>query len=77
LLNLIHQHKELFQPKSNLKRVSNTFSLLIERSLDPFHTNEPNDPLAIKAFYIKTLLDEIFEKSTDDVEKTCNDLSKK
>lgn len=75
MLNLIRQYPELYQPKSNLKRISNRLSLLIERSLDPLHTNEPNDPLAIKAHYIKKLIDEIFNKSTDDVEKTCNDLS--
>jgi hypothetical protein len=50
---------------------------MIERSLDPFHTNEPNDALAIKAHYIKTLIDEIVEKNTDDIEKICNELSKK
>lgn len=50
---------------------------MIERSLDPYHTNEPNDTLAIKAHYIKTLIDDVFDKSTDDVDKTCQDLSKK
>ena len=76
-MNLIRQYSELYNPKSNLKRISNTLSFLIERSLDSFHTNEPNDPLAIKAHYIKTLIDEILEKNTDDVEKICNELSKK
>lgn len=50
---------------------------MIERSLDSNYTNEPNDPLAIKAHYIKTLIDEIVEKSNDDVEKMCHDLRKK
>lgn len=76
-MNLIRKYSEFYQPKSNLKRLSNTLGFLIERSLDPLHTNEPNDPLAIKAHYMKTLIDEVFEKSTDDVEKTLNDLSKK
>jgi len=77
LLNLIRQYPELYQPKSNLKRISNTLALMIERSLDPFYTNEPNDPLAIKSHYIKTLIDELFDKSTDDIEKICNELCKK
>ncbi len=77
LLNLIRKYPELYQPKLNLKRISNTLALIIERSLDAFHTNEPNDPLAIKSHYIKTLIDELFDKSTDDVEKICNELSKK
>ena len=77
MLTLIRQCPELYQSKSNLKRVSNTLSLLIERSLDSFHTNEPNDPLAIKAHYIKTLIDEIADKGAEDAEKTCQDLSKK
>jgi len=77
LLNLISKYSDLYQPKSNLKRVSNTLSFIIERSLDSFHTNEPNDPLAIKAHYIKTLIDELLEKNTDDVEKICHELSKK
>ena len=50
---------------------------MIEKSLDPYHTNEPNDILAIKSHYIKTFIDNIFEKNTDDVEKTCTDWSKK
>jgi hypothetical protein len=50
---------------------------LIERSLDAFHTNEPNDLLAIKSHYIKTFIDTLLEKSTDDVEKICGELSKK
>jgi hypothetical protein len=67
----------LYQPKSNLKRISNTLSLMIERSIDAYYTNEPNDALAIKCHYIKTLIDELLEKSTDHIEKTCQELSKK
>ncbi|CAF1168043.1 unnamed protein product [Rotaria sordida] len=77
LLNIICKYSELYQPKSNLKRISNTLSLIIERSLDAFHTNEPNDTLAIKSHYIKTLIDVLLEKDTDDIEKTCNELHKK
>lgn len=77
ILNLIRKYPEFYQPKANLKRLSNTLSLMIEKSLDSYHTNEPNDPLAVKAHYVKTLIDELDEKSTDDVEKTLNDLSKK
>lgn len=77
-MNLIRQYPEFYQPKSNLKRLSQTFASIIERSLDSFYTNEPNDPLAIKAHYIKTLFDQILEKSNDDdVDKTCQDLCKK
>ena len=50
---------------------------MIERSLDAFHTSEPNDTLAIKSHYIKTLVDLVAEKATDDVGKTCEELSKK
>jgi len=50
---------------------------MIQRSLDPDFTNEPNDLLAIKAHYVKTLIDEILKKDTDDVEKICDELSKK
>lgn len=78
-MNLIRQYPEFYQPKSNLKRLSQTFASIIERSLDSFYTNEPNDPLAIKAHYIKTLIDQILEKTPDDdnIDKTCQDLSKK
>ena len=57
--------------------MSNTLALMIQRSLDIAYTNEPNDILAIKAHYIKALIDELFEKNTEDMEKACNDLSKK
>ncbi|UJR22550.1 hypothetical protein I4U23_025599 [Adineta vaga] len=77
LLKLIRTHSEFSQPKTNLKRLSNTLALMIERSLDPHYTNEPNDIIAIKAHYIKTFIDHIFEKSKDDIEKTCADWSKK
>ena len=50
---------------------------MIDRSLNAFHTSEPNDTLAIKSHYIKTLVDLVAEKSTDDVSKTCEDLSRK
>ena len=62
MLILICKYPELYQPKSNLKRISNTLALMIERSVDPFHTNEPNDAFAVKAHYIKTLIDELLEK---------------
>ncbi|CAF3447993.1 unnamed protein product [Rotaria sp. Silwood2] len=77
LLNLICKYPELYQTKSNLKRISNTLSLIIERSLDPFHTNEPNDTLAIKSHYIKALIDILLEKNTDDIDKVCSELRKK
>jgi hypothetical protein len=50
---------------------------MIERSIDAFHTNEPNDAFAVKSHYIKTLIDELLDKSTDNIEKACNELSKK
>ena len=67
----------MYQPKSNLKRISNTFSFMIERSLDAFHTGEPNDTHAIKSHYIKTLIDDLLKKDTDDIDKVCAELAKK
>ncbi len=77
MLNLICKYPELYESKSNLKRISNTLALMIERSIDAFHTNEPNDAFAVKSHYIKTLIDELLDKSTDNIEKACNELSKK
>lgn len=77
VLNTIRQHPELYQPPSNLKRIANTLALMIERSLDPFHTKEPNDILAIKVHYLKTFVDHLVEKNADDAEKSCTDWCKK
>ncbi|CAF0895510.1 unnamed protein product [Adineta steineri] len=77
LFNIIREHSEFYQPKTNLKRLSNTLALMIQKSFDPFYTNEPNDILAIKSHYIKTFIDILVDKNTDDIEKTCGELSKK
>ena len=77
MLNIVCKYPELYQPKSNLKRISNTLSFIIERSLDPYHTTEPNDILAIKSHYIKSLIDALLEKNSDDIDKVCGDLCKK
>ena len=50
---------------------------MIERSLNAFYTNEPNDVLAIKAHYLKTFVDNLADKDTDDTEKSCVDWCKK
>ena len=50
---------------------------MIERSLDAFHTGEPNDTHAIKSHYIKTLIDDLLKKDTDDIDKVCAELAKK
>ena len=50
---------------------------MIERSLDPYHTNEPNDLLALKAHYIKTLIDLVVEKKSDELDKTIGEICKK
>lgn len=77
MLSILCKYPELYQPKSNLKRISNTLSFIIERSLDPYYTNEPNDILAIKSHYIKSIIEAVVEKGSDDIAKVCNDLSKK
>lgn len=74
---MLCKYPELYQPKTNLQRISNTLSLIIQRSLDPFHTNEPNDILAIKSHYINSLIELVLGKNTDDIPKTCNEFSKK
>lgn len=77
LYNRMRQHPALIESMSNVKRMSNTLALMIERSLSPHHTNEPNDILAIKAHYIKTLIDLIIEKKNDDLNKVIGDICKK
>lgn len=77
LYNLMRQHSTLIESTSNLKRISNTLAIMIERSIDAYHTNEPNDTLAIKSHYIKTLIDFLLEKKTDEFDKTIGDICKK
>jgi hypothetical protein len=50
---------------------------MIVRSFDAAYTNEPNDIQAIKSHYIKTLIDHLLEKNTDDLEQVTIGLCKK
>lgn len=73
----MRQHSTLIESTSNFKRISNTLATMIERSIDAYHTNEPNDTLAIKSHYIKTLIDFLLEKKTDEFDKTIGEICKK
>ena len=73
----MRQNAVLIESTSNLKRISNTLASIIERSLNAYHTNEPNDTLALKSHYIKTLIDLILEKKNEDLDKTIGDICKK